>query len=460
MVNGGNTLTDRKPGEVKYYGTQADGANPYAYNIARMDAMEDLHYYRMRYETVAESTEGVMAQLDPELTVVRYLVAGDDLYAIVITPTAMELVPLDYPQVVNLLVRLEGADLSKVQFETLHALYAQLWEPLAAKVVTKHVTIIPDRELFNLSFETLLTRHISDPSEFVTQSLLSKHIISYHFSLLLSSKRETGTFEKNYTAFAPGFFDRMKAAYSSRIDETLTFDNAYLTLLSQPFTIDLVKNMRRRFGGEAFLENQATLANFKRFARGAKIIHIGTHAESNNVSPSYSRIIFAKDIRNDRMEDGDNSLYAYELYQHELSSNLTILAACETGKPEYQPGEGMVSMAHAFNYAGSESLLTALWQVDEQSSAILIERFYEYLAKGYRKSEALQRAKLDYLGEAEGRMAFPQYWAGLVIIGDTSPIPMEKSSSFWWWVAGGVLALVFLWLTGRTRAQNASLIDK
>lgn len=38
MVNGGNTLTDRKPGEVKYYGTQAGGANPYAYNIARMDA--------------------------------------------------------------------------------------------------------------------------------------------------------------------------------------------------------------------------------------------------------------------------------------------------------------------------------------------------------------------------------------------------------------------------------------
>lgn len=38
MTVGGNTLADRKAGEVKYYGTAAGGANPYAYQIARMDA--------------------------------------------------------------------------------------------------------------------------------------------------------------------------------------------------------------------------------------------------------------------------------------------------------------------------------------------------------------------------------------------------------------------------------------
>lgn len=38
MINGSNTLADRKPNEVKYYGTQSGGPNPYAYNIARMDA--------------------------------------------------------------------------------------------------------------------------------------------------------------------------------------------------------------------------------------------------------------------------------------------------------------------------------------------------------------------------------------------------------------------------------------
>ena len=64
-----------------------------------------------------------------------------------------------------------------------------------------------------------------------------------------------------------------------------------------------------------------------------------------------------------------------------MSSNLAILTACETGKPTYQAGEGMISLAHAFNYAGSESILTSLWKIDEQSSAVIIESFYKYLKK-------------------------------------------------------------------------------
>ncbi|WP_126974308.1 serine hydrolase domain-containing protein [Gynurincola endophyticus] len=38
MTVGGNTLGDRKSGEVKYYGTTAGGNAPYSYNIVRMDA--------------------------------------------------------------------------------------------------------------------------------------------------------------------------------------------------------------------------------------------------------------------------------------------------------------------------------------------------------------------------------------------------------------------------------------
>lgn len=38
MAIGGNTLADRKPHEVKYYGTTNGGPTPYAYNISRMDA--------------------------------------------------------------------------------------------------------------------------------------------------------------------------------------------------------------------------------------------------------------------------------------------------------------------------------------------------------------------------------------------------------------------------------------
>jgi CHAT domain-containing protein len=105
-----------------------------------------------------------------------------------------------------------------------------------------------------------------------------------------------------------------------------------------------------------------------------------------------------------------------------MQSNLTILTACETGKPVYQPGEGMISLSHAFQYAGSESLLTSLWKVDEKSSMEITDYFLEFLAEGMAKDKALKEAKLKYLSTATGRTLSPQYWAGLVLLGDVEPI--------------------------------------
>jgi hypothetical protein len=86
----------------------------------------------------------------------------------------------------------------------------------------------------------------------------------------------------------------------------------------------------------------------------------------------------------------------------------------------------MISLAHAFNYAGSKSILTALWKVDEQASAEITGLFYENLVAGLSKDEALRKAKLHYLQTARGRMRSPQYWAGLVVLGDTAPVRLSQ----------------------------------
>src|SRR5690606_15785987 len=100
------------------------------------------------------------------------------------------------------------------------------------------------------------------------------------------------------------------------------------------------------------------------------------------------------------------------------------------------------SLAHAFNYAGSESILTSLWQIDEKSSAAILEHFYGHLAKGMDKDEALRLAKLDYLRTAEGRILHPQYWAGLIMMGDTSPIQFSQPDHWYLWASILLLILV------------------
>ena len=398
-------------------------------------------YYKLRFASIALSLQDVEQKLEDNTTVVRYMYAEKDLYAILIAKNNTQLFKLNAATVTANVNQLQNQhSLSKNHFKILHNLYSSLWKPFAQHVKTDRVVIIPDRDLFNLNFEMLTPKVISSYKEMATTSLLSQHIISYNYSLFLIDKEsQTVGYKENFVAFVPEFNDKMKTEYQISIKDSMHLDKAYLTLLSQPFTKDLAQQSARLFRGSSFLNEKSTEQLFKNNAKEHKIIHIGTHAESNNISPELSRLVFAKSIDSNPMDD--NYLYTYEIYNTNLSSNLAILTACETGKPTYQAGEGMISLAHAFNYAGSESILTSLWKIDEQSSAVIIESFYKYLKKGWAKDKALQQAKLDYIATAEGRTIHPQYWAGLVLIGDTAPIEFSSSTKMIHWVLA-IIALI------------------
>jgi CHAT domain-containing protein len=409
-------------------------------------------YYKLRYATLAEPLDAALKYIPENTSVVRYFFVEDQLYAYVLTPAGKNLFALNFDLVKAHIPQLTGENFDpEFCAPLLFELYNTIWKPFADKISTEKVLIIPDRELFNLSFETLTPENISSFSEFATNSLLAKHSISYNFSALLLDVPQTEKeFGKNFVAFAPEFSEEMKTAYQMAVTDSLNLDKSYLTLLPQPFSADLVKRYTKMLNGTSYLNDKASKQIFTNSTNEFKIIHIGTHAESNNVSPELSRLIFAKNISEvDRMND--NSLYTYEIYNYDLSSDLAILTACETGKPTYQAGEGMISLAHAFTYAGSESILTSLWKIDEKSSTIIIGHFYENLREGMTKDKALRDAKLTYLATAEGRTLAPQYWAGLVLLGDTSPIQLQDKFLFLPWLIGGLIVLILIFIFIRKR---------
>lgn len=402
-------------------------------------------YYKMRYATLEESINDLQQKIPKNTTVVRYLFIEDELYAYVVSPTMKKMIHLNKYSAENEISNLKEYSFSIEKMRpALYKLYQTLWFPIEEFVQTKKIIIIPDRELFNLSFEMLTPEPIKNFQEMATNSLLAKYEISYNFSLLLyKDKKKVVDYTSDFVAFAPGFNTKMKEQYKLAIKDSVKLDKTYLTLLPQPFSEDLVKQYSKIFNGNYFLNENASKDLFVTQAKEHKIIHIGTHAESNNVSPELSRLIFAKKLDGEGNYD-ENSLYSFEIYNIDLSSNLAILTACETGKPTFQSGEGMISFAHAFNYAGSESILTSLWEIDEESSAKIVKFFYDNLSKGMPKDEALQRAKLSYLETAEGRTAAPQYWAGLVLIGDTAPMDLNTGVAWWWFLFAGIVAIVLL----------------
>lgn len=404
-------------------------------------------YYKMKFDETQASLQTIKDNIPKNTTVVRYVFIEEELYTFIISKEGKSIVKLETDQLKDRLSHLtENQNNIAATCATYFELYKQLWEPFAATIQTKDIIIIPDAELYNLSFEVLTPARLDSYKEFATGSLLSTYNISYNYSLLLlEHEYKSIDYGTNIVAFTPEFSEEMKMDYKIALKDSLEIDQSYLRLLPQPFSVAVAQDYTKMFSGDHFKNVNATKNFFINEAREHKIIHIGTHAESNNISPELSRLIFAKSIA-DAPAPEDNSLYVYEIYNANLSSNLAILTACETGKPSYQPGEGMISLAHAFNYAGSESILTSLWKIDEQSSATIVGYFYENLKEGMSKPEALRQAKLDYLSTNEGRLLQPNYWAGLVLMGDTSPIEIKTSRPGWVWalIAATILIIVIL----------------
>jgi hypothetical protein len=101
-------------------------------------------------------------------------------------------------------------------------------------------------------------------------------------------------------------------------------------------------------------------------------------------------------------------------------------------------------------------MLTGLWKIDEQSSTVITDFFYKNLETGMSKDEALQQAKLQYLKNREGRTLSPKYWAGLIIMGDLSPVKLGSKHPYTtYWVLGGTMILLLAGFVAKKKRLKA-----
>ena len=378
-------------------------------------------YYNLRYGFPNLSIKNIQKDLLPNTSTVRYFKVDSSWYVLALNKVDFSFKKLDAS---NLEKDIEGLLFENAgnnfQGPLLFDLYKTLWQPIASIVNNNAVNIIPEGILYALSFDMLTPKLATGYKDLIKNSLLSTQPISYQYSLLWGSTSNLQEkYSGNYIAFIPEFNLAARNKYTNRIKDSLKLDYDYLNLLSQPHTLQTSLQIKDELKGVVFSNEAATLAAFKSNASGHKIIHIGTHAQYNNLHPEKSRLIFSK------TENGysdSNYLYLDDIYSCNTSSDLTILTACESGRAGYRDGEGMVSIAHAFSYSGSNRILTSLWKVDEKSTSKITEDFINLLQEEDSPAAALRQAKLNYLSQADGRTLTPAHWAGLVIMGNNTNI--------------------------------------
>lgn len=161
------------------------------------------------------------------------------------------------------------------------------------------------------------------------------------------------------------------------------------------------------------------------------IVHLASHGRQDSSHPELSALLLSEVDAQGRRVDG--SLRLQDLYGlPTLRAELVVASACQTGVGGNLRLEGIGGIAQGFFQAGARRTLVSLWQVESESTAILMDHFYQHLLSGEAPGLALRNASLDLMRiarEQQKPWSAPFYWSPFILIGDWLPFDLPVISA-------------------------------
>lgn len=385
-------------------------------------------YYRLFYGSNVIQISDVQSQLSKNKVLVDYAITDSLLMTYVISKDKAAVYTKEMPvgfdnSILRLLqlMRYVNTDNSYADYKSFVNLafenYQFLLGDFAEEVKGKELLIVPDGILSYLPFEVLL-------SDSVTREQPDYRSLAYFIKDNVSSTLNSAAIYFSYSkkkkpnygqiiAFAPSY------SFLEQSDTANKNDYILLPLLHVKRELESISTF---FNPEIFKGTKATKAKFQSFAPKASVLHLAMHAVLNDDKPLNSQLVFAAD---DECPSGMFTIG--ELFGMDLSADLAVLSACNSGNGKLNKGEGIMSLSTGFQYAGVPSVVMTHWDVNDKYSADLMAGFYTNLAQGLEKNIALHRAKLDMVNGGSAVYSHPYYWAGFTLIGNESAIVSRKS---------------------------------
>jgi CHAT domain-containing protein/Tfp pilus assembly protein PilF len=299
-----------------------------------------------------------------------------------------------------------------------YTLYKTLFKPIEKYLISDKVILVPDEILSYLPFEILLSKLPEDQTmDYRNLSyLLKKYSLGYSYSAsLLVNDPQKKDLHRNRKVLA------MAPAYHGKVfvdGPPFGSQTGAVNLNPLPGAYDEVFQVTKILKGRKLIDSMATEKAFKKFAPDYGILHLAMHTLIDNRNPMFSKLVFTPWLTG----PDEGLLNTYELYNMKLHARMVVLSACRSGDGMLQKGEGIMSLARGFLYAGCPSLVMTLWNVEDRSGLEIMHHFYHQIKKGKGKNEALRKAKIKYLNSAAPHKTHPYYWAGYLQIGEPEAI--------------------------------------
>jgi tetratricopeptide (TPR) repeat protein len=153
---------------------------------------------------------------------------------------------------------------------------------------------------------------------------------------------------------------------------------------------------------ELLRDQQATVEALRSKVPGCGVLHLACHGMFRVDNPMFSSL-----------KVGDGWLAASDVIRLDLAGALVTLSACESGRNEVYAGDELMGLTRAFLGAGATTLVASLWLVQDETTAELMENWYEHLGEGLGRATALRNAQLAL----KEKYPHPYYWAPFVLIG-------------------------------------------
>jgi CHAT domain-containing protein len=386
-------------------------------------------YYSVKYNTEVADIESIPEIVGRNGNYVNYILSDTVLYVFIANRKHRNLISISVDsaffagikQFRNLLSKPLPYDNAAASFASFQSkgftLYKTLIDPIRPYLISDRLIISPDNILSYIPFETLIVNdsHHSNLQYNSLHYLQEDFDISYTYSatFMEESNDHKNTFSNNLVSFAPNYTDPID------VDSVLLSRQEEQGLLHDlPYARQEAEFVSALTDGVLYENSDAKESVFKNVSGEYDIIHLAMHTLLNDKDPMRSTLIFSPE--SDTLNDG--YLKTFEVYGIPLKAKMVVLSSCNTGSGFLSTGEGILSLARGFIYSGSHSVVMSMWEIEDRSGTEIVKMFYKNLKKGYSKSGALRKSRIDYLKKSDMLRSHPYYWSSLIVYGNNAPL--------------------------------------